>query len=181
MPFCNKCGKKVADDAEFCPSCGKKLTIKEATTSAPTCPKCKNKLIETDKFCARCGTTVKREITRTESRKNPQIAAILNFFIPGAGYLYAGKRVALGIGLVAVLTVISLMIIGPRPVLPSLLTNLIQLAFYLYFPLMLVLFMVGTLSVGPFYLTVPLMTVPIIFGFVFAYDVFKQTKRENGE
>jgi len=31
--------------------------------------------------------------------KNPWIAAILNFFFAGAGYIYNGKRTGLGIGL----------------------------------------------------------------------------------
>ncbi len=32
-------------------------------------------------------------------KKNPWIAAVLNFFIWGLGYLYNGKRIALGAGL----------------------------------------------------------------------------------
>lgn len=32
------------------------------------------------------------------SKKNPWIAAILNFFFMGPGYVYNGKRVMLGIG-----------------------------------------------------------------------------------
>lgn len=35
-----------------------------------------------------------------KKRKNPGWAAFLNFFIPGLGYVYAGKRMGFGIGLV---------------------------------------------------------------------------------
>lgn len=31
MPYCNNCGKKIAEGAEFCHSCGKKIDIKTAT------------------------------------------------------------------------------------------------------------------------------------------------------
>jgi len=32
--------------------------------------------------------------------KNPWLSAILNFILPGLGYVYVGKRVGFGIGLV---------------------------------------------------------------------------------
>jgi uncharacterized protein YacL len=35
----------------------------------------------------------------TKKSKNPLIAAILNFILYGLGYVYAGKRVGFGIGL----------------------------------------------------------------------------------
>ncbi|RQD81956.1 hypothetical protein D5R95_07730 [Methanosalsum natronophilum] len=53
----------------FCPSCGSQLRFKEAEK----CPTCNH------------------ELTR-KSNKNPLLAAILNFLLPGIGYLYIGTR-----------------------------------------------------------------------------------------
>ena len=39
--------------------------------------------------------------------KNPWIAALLNFLFYGAGYIYAGKRKALGWGLIVVFIIMS--------------------------------------------------------------------------
>lgn len=39
---------------------------------------------------------------KTSESKNPWIAGILNFFIPGLGYVYSGKRVVFGVGLLVV-------------------------------------------------------------------------------
>lgn len=94
MPYCNKCGKKVLDDAEFCPGCGKKLLVKEPITheispvakkhekietvktensarqssSKPLgnnyCPNCDKSFSEDKKFCANCGN--KLEIQKEE-------------------------------------------------------------------------------------------------------------------
>ncbi len=41
-------------------------------------------------------------------KKNPWIAALLNFIFYGAGYIYAGKKKALGWGLLAVFIIMSL-------------------------------------------------------------------------
>lgn len=44
--------------------------------------------------------------------KHPWLAAILNFVVPGAGYLYAGTRVKFGILLIAAMI---LVLFGPTP------------------------------------------------------------------
>ena len=35
-----------------------------------------------------------------ESKKNSWVAAILNFILPGLGYVYTGKRIEFGVGLI---------------------------------------------------------------------------------
>lgn len=45
-------------------------------------------------------------------KKNPWIAAILNFLVPGTGYLYAGTRVRFGVLLIAAMV---LWTFGPTP------------------------------------------------------------------
>lgn len=42
------------------------------------------------------------KLANKKNLKNPWIAALLNFLFYGAGYLYAGKKKALGWGLVVV-------------------------------------------------------------------------------
>jgi len=46
--------------------------------------------------------------TKLKAKKNPWIAALLNFLFYGAGYLYAGKKKVLGSGLVLVFGVMSI-------------------------------------------------------------------------
>ena len=41
-------------------------------------------------------------MNESEKSKNPYVAAILNIFIWGLGYLYNGKRKVLGVGLIVV-------------------------------------------------------------------------------
>ena len=41
-------------------------------------------------------------------KKNPWIAALLNFLFYGAGYLYVGKRKVFGIGLILVVVIIAI-------------------------------------------------------------------------
>ena len=50
--------------------------------------------------------------------KNPWIAAILNFFLAGAGYIYNGQRLGLGIALTigaAMLTYVELQLQSAAP------------------------------------------------------------------
>jgi len=41
-------------------------------------------------------------------RKNPWIAALLNFLFYGGGYIYAGKKKTLGYGLILVFVIMSI-------------------------------------------------------------------------
>ena len=56
MPFCTKCGKKLADDANFCNMCGAKVVRRQLV-----CSNCGHKLTSEDVFCSKCGQRVKGE------------------------------------------------------------------------------------------------------------------------
>lgn len=74
MPFCPSCGKEVQTDVNFCYFCG--FDLKRTPTPKPisaTLP----------------GTSFKK----------PWLAAVLNFFLWGLGYVYVGNKIAFGIGL----------------------------------------------------------------------------------
>jgi len=47
-------------------------------------------------------------MAKRKVKKNPWVVAVLNFLFYGAGYLYAGKKKALGWGLIAVFIVMSI-------------------------------------------------------------------------
>jgi hypothetical protein len=85
--YCPKCGASNQDDATFCSSCGNSLTAAPVGTVTPPKP---------------------------VERKNPIIAAILNFFLFGIGYLYLGYRKVLGLStiLFVVIVFIVYVIIG---------------------------------------------------------------------
>ncbi|MEK6977796.1 MAG: zinc ribbon domain-containing protein, partial [Candidatus Hydrothermarchaeota archaeon] len=69
MPkFCSKCGTALGEEYKFCPKCGHTLGAPlEAAVPQATTP------------------------TKTIKKKSPAAAAVLNFFLPGMGYLYLGK------------------------------------------------------------------------------------------
>ena len=48
-------------------------------------------------------------------KKNPIIAAVLNFFLMGAGYVYNGKRVQLGIALTIAAVALTYVEFGIKP------------------------------------------------------------------
>ncbi len=68
--YCPKCGAANQDNATFCSSCGNPLTAAAASPVPPSNP---------------------------VERKSPIIAAILNFFLFGVGYLYLGYKKVLSI------------------------------------------------------------------------------------
>ena len=69
--FCAKCGASNADDATFCASCGNPLRAASGPAPQTSIP--------------------------PQQMKSPMIAAILNFFLFGVGYLYLGYKKVLGI------------------------------------------------------------------------------------
>jgi zinc-ribbon domain len=85
--FCPKCGASNQDNATFCSSCGNTLTVAPGGSVPPSSPL---------------------------ERKSPIIAAILNFFLFGVGYLYLGYKKVLGIPtiLFVVIVLIVYIIIG---------------------------------------------------------------------
>jgi len=65
--YCSSCGKEISEGIKFCPSCGK-AAVSEA--SSP----------------------VQAQTVQTQPQiKNPGVAAILSFFIAGAGHIYNGQ------------------------------------------------------------------------------------------
>ena len=74
----------------FCRGCGKELH-----ESAPTCPHCGSpQSAASDK--SQISNDAKLMLLVESKKKSGWIAAVLNWFIPGAGYMYCG-RVILGI------------------------------------------------------------------------------------
>lgn len=83
--YCSSCGKEIAEGMKFCPSCGKAMAseIPNPIQSQTVQP-----------------------LTQI---KNPAIAAVLSFFITGAGQIYNGQ---LGNGIGVFLLVLALYFIG---------------------------------------------------------------------
>jgi uncharacterized membrane protein YvbJ len=74
--FCSKCGCPNAEGAAFCAKCGSALPN---SASAPA-----------------QSTGVAPPPAQSGSKKNPIVAAVLNFFF-GVGYLYLGYKKVLGL------------------------------------------------------------------------------------
>lgn len=49
--YCENCGAKLKENANFCPECGTKITPK----TTKTCPKCGEKISDNENFCESCG------------------------------------------------------------------------------------------------------------------------------
>jgi zinc-ribbon domain len=79
--YCPKCGAPNSDSAVYCASCGNTLRAAPAGYVGPT----------------------------GYQRKEPIIAALLNFFLFGIGYIYLGYRKIMGIS--TILFVILLLIL----------------------------------------------------------------------
>ena len=90
--FCKSCGHEIRDDSQFCWNCGSKIEIKKETVTVEEAPKkikCKNcdyEIYEKADMCPHCGIRLRIIVI-----KNPGIAAVLSFFVPGLGYIYNGE------------------------------------------------------------------------------------------
>jgi uncharacterized membrane protein YvbJ len=84
MVYCPKCGAYNSDDATYCASCGYSLKAAPPGYTQPLYP---------------------------SQRKEPIIAALLNFFLFGIGYLYLGYRKVMGISTVVFVIVIFIVYI----------------------------------------------------------------------
>jgi hypothetical protein len=95
---------------------------------------------------------------RTKIKKNPWVAAILNLFLLGLGYVYVGKRVAFGVGLV--------------------LWSVTIMAWYYSIP-------APSASDPSIFAFIQLQTLvladSLILGILFAYDGYKTAEGINGE
>lgn len=85
MVFCRGCGKEIHDSAPTCPQCG-------ATQGAPNA----NGKISSD---------AKAMLSYESKKKSGWIAALLNWFLPGAGYMYCGRVI---LGIIAMLITIAI-------------------------------------------------------------------------
>lgn len=118
--FCKKCGKEARDDSRFCWNCGSDIEIKEeekgstiemekTSPGKTSCYNCNEEINEKLDTCLKCGAHIRIIVP-----KNPGIAAVLSFFVPGLGYVYDG-RVIIG----AVVVIIELALIGLSALLIS--------------------------------------------------------------
>ena len=114
--FCKNCGKDVRDDSQFCWNCGTNIEIKkndsndsvvpiiEESSKKIKCKNCGNEIYEKTDICPHCGTHLRVVVT-----KNPGIAAVLSFFIPGLGQIYDGEII---IGIAFFIIELLLIIVG---------------------------------------------------------------------
>lgn len=94
--FCKNCGKEIRDDSQFCWNCGTRAEIKkdepttiediDVTPKKIKCKSCDNEIYENIDVCPHCGIRLRIVVI-----KNPGVAAILSFFIPGLGHIYNGE------------------------------------------------------------------------------------------
>lgn len=71
------------------------------------CTTCGAKTEMGSRFCGACGASLQRAERRAEKvigRKNPWVAAVLNFFFPGIGFVYLGRPVFIVAGLVLIIS-----------------------------------------------------------------------------
>ncbi len=91
--FCKNCGKDIRDDSQFCWNCGTKAEIKkdetaviEDTPKKIKCKNCDSEIYDNADVCPHCGIRLRIIVV-----KNPGVAAVLSFFIPGLGHIYSGE------------------------------------------------------------------------------------------
>lgn len=85
----------------FCRGCGK-----EIFESAPTCPHCGAQQVIDNKVSSMTGDA-KVMLLIESKKKSGWIAAILNWFLPGVGYIYCGRIV---LGIIVLLITVALII-----------------------------------------------------------------------
>lgn len=96
MKKCPYCAEEIQDEANKCKHCNEFLTITK-TSNLSICPKCKKEYDDSWKKCLHCGVdliksdklyTVSSQKMITNNPKNPGVALILSFFMPGLGQFY---------------------------------------------------------------------------------------------
>lgn len=65
--FCNKCGKKIDNNAAFCPACGTKVAVPKINK----CPKCGHEQEEDSQFCKYCGQHLASQAAATVTMHSP--------------------------------------------------------------------------------------------------------------
>lgn len=56
--ICNKCGRRLADNAKFCGGCGARIGEADAAVIPGVCPVCNSAIPEGIHFCTVCGTAI---------------------------------------------------------------------------------------------------------------------------
>ena len=94
---CPNCGHEVGTGMKFCESCGTKIIPDhDDINKTKFCSNCGTELRSDAKYCPNCGIspTEKPNYGQTQSivksDKNPLLAAILSFLLPGLGQAYLG-------------------------------------------------------------------------------------------
>ena len=105
--FCKNCGKEIGDNSQFCWYCGTKVEVKveepkeKEIQKNVNCKYCNEEINAKADICPHCGMRLRIVVT-----KNPGIASVLSFFIPGLGQIYNGD-ITMGIAFV-ILEILSL-------------------------------------------------------------------------
>jgi len=89
--YCKNCGAQMDDTAVFCQKCG--ASQQQATGGGKAtkyCFNCGNLIDERAELCPKCG--VRQAVTAyvKKEQKEPWLAALASFLIPGLGQLYNG-------------------------------------------------------------------------------------------
>lgn len=71
MIFCRGCGKEIHESATTCPHCGALQQVAQQNQSSDA----------------------RLMLTLESKKKKGWVAAVLNWVIPGAGYMYCGRRI----------------------------------------------------------------------------------------
>jgi hypothetical protein len=93
--YCRHCGTLIDDDATFCVNCGTQL----GHTPSPSTP-------AQTQYSPNVPPPQHAPPQMTQTQKNPTLATILNFFLPGIGYWYWGFRKVAGISPVLILVIV---------------------------------------------------------------------------
>lgn len=91
MQRCADCGSEVAAGSNFCPECGAPPDGSERRADrgeAAFCRHCGERVAVAAEICPHCG--VRR---RPVVERNPGLAALASFVVPGAGQIYNGRLV----------------------------------------------------------------------------------------
>ena len=101
MQRCADCGSEVAEGSNFCPECGAPLDEEGDERRADRdetafCRHCGERIAAEAEICPHCGVR-----QRSTDGRNPGLAALASFVVPGAGQVYngdLGKGFALAFG-----------------------------------------------------------------------------------
>lgn len=133
--FCKSCGKEMGDNSQFCWNCGTKVEVKtepveENIQKNASCKYCNEEINAKADVCPHCGMRLRIIIT-----KNPGVASILSFFIPGLGQIYNGD-IILGVAFVIIeilsLSVSIVLLRSEKQIMPALAFIVLCIILWIY-------------------------------------------------